>query len=531
MQFCKTYNLANENVIGTFAILLGMALLSSMPVRAAEADALTTDNELPAITMIPGDGMNLEITEQISSHYVVVKVNPPVHNWFAGTFTNLPTDKQVTTIGLSMEGMDTTGNKADVTKWRGLMPVMTYADPTKYETYEWFMKDEQGRWVSGDPFKQGETKYAGTGKVPEQSVIPANIAEQFLDKTGTYWQPWREVDQAEVVPLLNIFRVRQKFSQPIATVAMRVPYTYSYLSEYITRLNRARINNLTIKTIGLTTSLRKVFLIDIGSNGETSSAGKDIPTILFYAREHATEPDSSWCINGIINGVIKQQQLHMPRCHILLIPCIDPDGAVECQYDRITEAFSPRPLPPNEIIGAANFLSTFVIDSHNIDIAISLHNVEANEINGHIMCPYRSEVMATAQSELLDTVFRSLKDYQAINPRNNWGYAYRPLRLNGWCNRLFGTMDVILEVNGRWPSNRLTIAGIEDLGSAILRGSIQYINSNAYDQLCNTAHERANAYRTTIQESSTFYSRIPGKLLNDLFIKGIPNDPVYSDRL
>lgn len=69
MQFCKTYNLAYGNVIFAFAILLGMALLSSKPVRAAEGDALVTNKELPAITIIPGDGMNLAIDEVLNPLY------------------------------------------------------------------------------------------------------------------------------------------------------------------------------------------------------------------------------------------------------------------------------------------------------------------------------------------------------------------------------------------------------------------------------------------------------------------------------
>jgi len=95
----------------------------------------------PPITTIPSDGFNMKVVEQPTPYYVITTLDPPVFNWFAGTFTNLPTDKEVT-IGLNMNGMDQFSGNADVSKWVGLKPVMTFADPTRYETYEWFKKDE-----------------------------------------------------------------------------------------------------------------------------------------------------------------------------------------------------------------------------------------------------------------------------------------------------------------------------------------------------------------------------------------------------
>jgi len=111
----------------------------------------------PQIITIPQDGFNLIVDEQLAPDYVVVKQTRPAHNWFAGTFSNLPTDREVT-IGLSMQGNGGGINIGNVAKWKGLRPVLTYADPTKYESYEWFIKDDNGVWISGDPFKKGKEK-------------------------------------------------------------------------------------------------------------------------------------------------------------------------------------------------------------------------------------------------------------------------------------------------------------------------------------------------------------------------------------
>ena len=126
-----------------------------------------------------------------------------------------------------------------------------------------FRKDGSGRWVSGDPFKQGIEKYAGTGKVPKQSVIPEDIAEQFLSSDGKYWQAWRDVDNTQVIPTLHIFRIKQQFRYPTATIAMRVPYTYTYFISFINKLKEHINKSIYIDKIGTTTNNRPIFVIRI----------------------------------------------------------------------------------------------------------------------------------------------------------------------------------------------------------------------------------------------------------------------------
>jgi hypothetical protein len=216
-----------------FLLFIGLVLLQSVAASAQKQPGTAPGNGKPAVAVIPTDGFNLEITDCLpferpqnlpaSRYRIATKLTHPVHNFFAGRFINLPTDKEVT-IGLSMVGNDTKGNNAYVGKWVGLRPVFSYADPTKYESYEWFAKDEQGRWVSGDIFKKGQAKYAGTGKVPEQQVIPANIAVKFLSTDGKYWSPWGEIENVEVMADVNAIRIKQKFDLPTATVSMVAPH-------------------------------------------------------------------------------------------------------------------------------------------------------------------------------------------------------------------------------------------------------------------------------------------------------------------
>ncbi len=235
----------------------------------------------PPIAITPSDGFSLEVVDQTTPHYVIVKLTSPAHNWLAGTFTHLPTDKDVT-IGLSIAGNDTKSNAADVKKWQGLVPVMTYADPKQYETYKW---DAQGRWVSGDPFKQDEAKYAGTGKVPAQAVIPKDMAEQFLSADGKYWSAWREVDTAEALPGINVFRITQRFGQATATVAMRVPYTYTRGAPWASATKTPSAS--TAWNLATTTVPSPVYIEGTGA----SSAVGDLEVILRYANGGTTTQD------------------------------------------------------------------------------------------------------------------------------------------------------------------------------------------------------------------------------------------------
>ena len=526
MQFCKTYNLANGNVIGTFAILLAMALLSCIPVRAAEADALAIDKELPAITMIPGDGMNLEIAEQISSHYVVVKVNQSVHNWFAGTFTNLPTNKKVT-IGLSMEGMDTTGNKADVTKWKGLMPVMTYGDPTKYETYEWFQKDGDGRWVSGSPLRHGEAKFAGTGKVPEQTAIPIEVADQFLSDDGSYWSAWREIDTAEAVTTLNIYRIRQQFSLPNATIAMRVPYTYAFLGQLTERLKAEKFPGVTVDTIGTTRNGKKLTVIRVENTDEVTplrifgfqkslhpsaipivwvdySVDKPVSdknkVILVLAREHSTEHASSWVVDGLLKTLIDKTPLSdqlRKDTTWLLVPIQDPDGSIDSTFDQLTDQFwqhSTNPIDNNpcpvEVLAYANYFRAFVNSGRPIAASVTWHNVECNEGGGNIFNPFTTITDYKDTVSFDNTLFDKLKTQGymtgAADPA---AQGYMRLRLYGWCGDVYKSFPLAYEINDRYPQRRLSLKELTSIGSIFANTLSDYFSSDCGVERIHTLHK------------------------------------------
>ncbi len=448
--------------IGLLLLLAGCA--------SAQEGLPTRQPEPPPIAIIAQDGFNLAVVDQLNPYYVIVQLASPAHNWFAGTFTNLPTDKEVT-IGLSMAGNDTKGNAADVKKWQGLVPVMTYADPAKYETYEWFVKDAQGRWGSGDPLKQGEAKLAGTGKVPAQTALPQEVAEQFLSADGTYWSAWREVDKAEAVPGVNVFRITQRFALPSATVAMRVPYTYTYLQAFIEKLRAAKLPGISIDECQATPGKRKLQFIRI-DDSKSSIKAEDRPTVLVIAREHATEHTSSWVLHGMLSTLLSPDgQALRQNSTWLFVPIEDPDGSANANFDRLADAFCKAndPATPSEVFSYAQYLTDYVNAGRPIHVAVTLHNVEANE-TPHVFCPFIEVTQKTTAITINRSVFEAMKTagFLCGAPDQPWDTGYAQIRLFGWVGRQFGTLPLAYEINDRLPSRRLSMQQVMQVGSVLL---------------------------------------------------------------
>lgn len=425
-----------------------------------------------AVGVIPSDGFNLAVEEIISPERVVVKLVNPVHNFFAGKFTNLPTDRDFT-LGLSVVGNDTKGNKADVTKWRNLKPLFSYSDPTLYESYEWFAKDDQGRWVSGDIFKAGSAaKYAGIGNVPAQKVIPAELAPQFLSADGKFWCPWQEIETTEAVPSLGIFRMTQKFSLPTASVSFRIPYTYTYLQAFLTRLQVAKLPCVFVDEIGTTPEGRKLQVIRLEDPTNTGTA-EEHQTVLIIAQEHSTEPASSWCLQGALNTLLAEtpeaQAMRRARTW-LFIPIQDPDGSANAVFDRITNVFyrsKNRPIP-SEVLAYAQYFSDYVNTGKSIDVTVSLHNVEANECP-NTFSPFLDMAFPEQVLKFNSAFFFRLRQlgYKTAPPEQYWNWGCMTFRLYGWIAERFGAFDLCFEVNDRYPSARLSLAQLQGIGAVL----------------------------------------------------------------
>ena len=456
-----------HNLIGRIAGLL----VSLLCLAGGRSNAQATTS---GIVLVPQDGFNFTLTELISPTYAVLAVSPPTHGWFAGTFTHLPTETPVT-LGFPMDGNDDPQTPADVTKWVGLRPVMTYVDPTQYASYVTYAKDAAGQWVADDPFRTGADRLAGTGAVPIQEVMPAADAAAFLSADGTTWSPWREVDQAQTLTKVNVFRMTQQFTQPTATVAMRVPYTYTYLQIYLAHLATAKLPGVYIDIAGKTPEGRALTVIRLEPS-DPATAPADRPTILVYAREHATEPDSSWAVDGMLTWLLSDDpDAHTARqqCDWLLIPLLDPDNTVQAQY-RDAEMFRSGDGIRPEALAIAQYVLHWVDQGHVMALVLNLHNVECAE-GPNFFTPVLNASRLEQATALKTLLYAAVNTAGYTTGTPGWAIeGLQSSRLSGWCSRVFGAWDLAYEVNSRVPNARLDLPHLRALGQVIARALTQY---------------------------------------------------------
>jgi len=456
-------------------------LICSLAIRADDITKEgTITTQVPAtLQVLSGDGMNLALTDKIDEHYYVLKITNLIHNLFCGQICHIPLDGDVT-FGISLDGLDSSemgGNKANVAKWSGkpgLIPVYTYADPQRYESYEWFVKGDDGRWLSDDPLKEITARDAGAEIVPKQDVVPREVAEHFLYTVGgkTYWSAFGEVDSTETVTALNIFRIRHHFLLPSATLAMHYPFSYTFQQGFISRLRAAKLPGVFIDKLGGTQERRRLQVIRLEDTTSKIPASQR-QTVLLTAREHSSESASSWSGFGALTALLadtpKAKRLRQDTTWLIIL-MEDPDGSANSTFDHLTDKFlrpNDRDLPP-EVLAYARYFTAYVADGRTIDITLSIHGVEATEAS-NAFCPFREERFDTSIVDFNRKFFADLKSkgYTVDDPEAKWGTGTIPGRLYGWCAARFGSFDLCFEVNDRYPTHRLALPELQAIGGSL----------------------------------------------------------------
>jgi len=457
----------------TILIFLLLVLLAVLPLRAQQDE--NPPAEAVSIAILPQDGFNLEVNEQITPTHAVLNITSPAHNWFAGTFTHLPIGQPVT-FGISLAGKDTV-ELANVAKWQGLRPVMTYADPMQYECYVGYIKRTDGHWIADDLFRVGGANDAGTGPLPAQTIIPTDVAEQFLSPDGKCWYPWREIDPVQVLTNVNICRITTTFGRSSATLAMRVPYTYTYQQAFFQRLSAAKLPGVYLDEIGITPEGRTLTVIRLEPPDPTN-APKERPTILAYAREHATEPDGSWTIEGMLCWLLSADpdaQMARRQYDWLLVPMLDPDMAVRAVFTNANMFRNVPPVRP-EAVAYATYLVNRVDAGHRLELVIDMHNIECAE-GPQLFTPFIDAAEEATIRELNEPLWVAAQ-HAGFTTGPSWtmvGWATE--RLCGWCYMAFRTIDLMYEVNGRAPDARLSPIGLRAVGRLLAQHSAGILRS------------------------------------------------------
>jgi len=493
-------------------MLLSVAsvILIVIILAVLEEDTDSASCHAPNITIVPTDCFNLKIIRQGKTQVDVTpaRVN---HGWFAATFDNLPTNADFS-IRICMEGNDIGGNIADCAKWVGLRPVMTYADPKQYETYQWYRRDEQGRWLSGDPCRLEAARFAGTGPTPQQEAISAELAAEFLSADGQSWSPWRELKEGNADTRSKIFTIHERFARPTVTIALHFPYTVAYQEAFLQRLLSAKFPGVSVDVLGASAEGRKLYMVRLDDPesptplrmGETLTRadGTIVPVVriedapgapkpkvlLLNAREHGSEHAGSWVVQGALRRLVADtpESRRLRRNTTWLLQLIfDPDGATNSTFHAITDRFFPHNnhprygnVTPPEVIAYARYLRAFVNSGRTLASVASFYGFECNE-GKPVVCPnvIRQEKELTLHfNEFWFSRLRKL-GIPTNPPRRPWFEMWVPYRLHVWCWYWYSAMSLAFMVCDRSPRRRLDLDELERIGASYTEAMIDFLET------------------------------------------------------
>ena len=418
------------------------------------------------IMMVSGEYLNLKISI-VTPVAIVLKQTSESRNYFAGKFTSIPLNKEVT-LRIDMPDDSTTE------LWRGLSPVYTYGDINKYENYETFIKDKDGNWLSNDIFKSAEERKAGNGIVPIQNIVNEENAEEFLSEDGNYWSAFQNIIKTSEGN--SRFLLTHTFTQSEMTLSMRIPFTAGFLDEYLSRVLALERDDIAVKHIGNSTENRALYAIELGFNDN-----KEKPVIVLYGGEDGDEYDGIWATIGAANWLISTDEGKkiLERVAVVIIPTADPDGGVRCSYARLADNYYVQSVYGDadpEVIYFTQYIRDLVADGHTITSMIALHNVECTE-TPNFFCPIY-DLRDSQQSKDLHYYILDKLPKTYSSSKEYWMASFPEKRFNGWANQLFGSIFAAYEVNGRSPGKVLNLDELQNLGGHILSAICNYTVDN-----------------------------------------------------
>ncbi len=407
----------------SFGLTLILALIAPV-VRAADVRVLSGFDYSPA-----------KRVERVGENHFVVDIGPGFCNWFL--FRIEGAEGRTITIDLK---------DAPIGKWKTLNPVYSYAkDIHALDSFA-----VKRRRVRREP------RRAANGP-----LIP--------DTSAQAWHFVREVG----VEGRNL-RLTQAVEEDRVWLAMTYPYTCEYNNSFLDRLAKLRRSYVAVLEIARSEEGRPLRLVKIGRGGEDRK-----PCVLLYAREHPTEHDTSWVAEGAIRFLLsntREARAIRSRFTFLVIPVLDPDGAVKSQYRNIISTFADG-RKSKESVGVSAWIKKWVDEGKRLDLVFGLHNVESNEAP-HLVCP----MMEPASGRLKDcqafhgSMMKTMgSDYKV--QKGPWQKSSCLFRLSGFAARFYGALPMPYEVNSQAPSRHLTLAQLREVGARFVRASVSYFYS------------------------------------------------------
>lgn len=381
----------------------------------------------------------LEINKLSDSHFSLRITTEGQRNWFMFRVEGIPAEGRIVRIDLE---------SVNLGKWHSLNPVYSYC-------------------TSLDDLSAFE---ATEGKADPVAAFNGPL---LPDTSGQQWHYIPDVWTEGKTRLSFVHHFEHN-----GYVAMRVPYTPSLNERLMASLEGNPYAQ--VFTIGHTPQGRPLQILKVGGSEEDD---KTRPCVLIYGREHASEHDTSWVVEGAARYLLSDDQEAMSlrkRVTFLLIPVFDPDGAAMSLYEHRSGMFRVRNAPP-EVLSYATWFERWVDAGKRLDVAISLHNVESGE-GEHLFCVFTDPGRHDPCQQLHRVVLQQFEDDQTYKARSRAGTGYVTTQLAGYLGYYFGPLPLLYEANSQEKGRHLTLAETRDLGRRLTRACGLYLSSDSARQ-------------------------------------------------
>lgn len=350
-------------------------------------------------------------------------------------------------------------------KWKTHHPVYSYS--CDLGSLKNFMS-KKPRSTGGVQIPPSESvkKEKGKGKRKGKRMGPA-LPDTSLEN-------WHYI--ADVTVSNSNLIVKHTFTEDHAYVAMRTPYTVEYNEALLEVVSKQP--GVIVHDVGTSREGRPLKLVQIG--GLTPSEAQNNPCIVVYAREDGYEHDTSWVAEGMmLSLLLKPAFKALPeKATFLIVPLLDPDGAVHSLYKNIGSSFLNNHASTPESIAWLGWFRDWVNQGNRLDVVINLHNVASRESRQIECALVEPKSGRHEQSKLLNkAIVDSLKQDQYKSKLPPWKFGYALDRMGGFLHSYFGNLHLAYEVNSQDSHGHLSLYRLRALGGTMAKAIVTHLYS------------------------------------------------------
>lgn len=284
---------------------------------------------------------------------------------------------------------------------------------------------------------------------------------------------WHKIDNTKLT--WDSFSFKQHFESDIVWVALRYPYNYSRLKNYLSKIKNSRY--VEIENIGDTgqgNSIPAVVVTD-GNGRSTQKKG-----VLVYAREHGVEQDGSWVTEGMIDFLLSKDPVAeriRKSLVFIIVPMISPDSAISGRAvdphtgKCVVVELAKNPMDSVEASLLHNRVKKLMADGIPLDICLSFHNPHGTEPNFYPgFWPFNDKIRLREGKKLHQTIVKHADGYSKWREVVYNSYSYSVGRFA----KDFGCVSILYEINHQSRKGYLSLEKLKGLGTVFLKGIAEY---------------------------------------------------------